>query len=561
MLRGTIGPDPVQYWLGWTYFRRAPWLWPPGLNPDYGLEISSSIFFADSIPLLAFVFKALHPLVEVSQYWGFWLYLCGALQAWFGWRLVGLVTGERLARLAGAALFALSPTMLNRLGGHFAVGAHFLLLAALYLCLTHAPWRRRIMAWGALVLAASWIHAYLLPMVLGFWAADFLTRALSVGRFLRSAGEPDNSISLRACGGRGSREGGAAAEPHPPETRASIQPPIALALELIAIPATALFGLWAAGFFTISGGFGGTWGEYGRMQLDLLAPFDPAPWGWLLPDLPGPEHLEAGHSYAGMGALLALAIGLACWLRGGARGLRRHWPLLLALGAMLAFAITHRVSIGGREVLLFDPPEALVRMASALRASERFLWPAAYAALFAAIAVIVRGLGARRAGLVLSLLVAVQFIDMQPGFARLSRYFPPEVAAVPLRLADPFWLEAARHYDRVRLSPTGLQATHWEEVAVFAATCALPTDAVYLARVDPDREALLNATTLERLREGRHEPGTFYVLGSEATLEAARIGMQEGDLLERYDGLWVLAPGWKARDAAHPSRQACSRAG
>jgi hypothetical protein len=520
MLRGTIGPDPVQYWLGWTYFRRAPWLWPPGLNPDYGLEISSSIFFADSIPLLAFVFKALHPLVEVSQYWGFWLYLCGALQAWFGWRLVGLVTGERLARLAGAALFALSPTMLNRLGGHFAVGAHFLLLAALYLCLTHAPWRRRIMAWGALVLAASWIHAYLLPMVLGFWAADLLARVFACGR---------------------------------------AWPPILV--EAIAIPATALFGLWAAGFFTISGGFGGTWGEYGRMQLDLLAPFDPAPWGWLLPDLPGPEHLEAGHSYAGMGALLALAIGLACWLRGGARGLRRHWPLLLALGAMLAFAITHRASIGGREVLLFDPPEALVRMASALRASERFLWPAAYAALFAAIAVIVRGLGARRAGLVLSLLVAVQFIDMQPGFARLSRYFPPEVAAVPLRLADPFWLEAARHYDRVRLSPTGLQATHWEEVAVFAATCALPTDAVYLARVDPDREALLNATTLERLREGRHEPGTFYVLGSEATLEAARIGMQEGDLLERYDGLWVLAPGWKARDAAHPSRQACSRAG
>jgi hypothetical protein len=513
MLRGTIGPDPVQYWLGWTYFKRDSWRWPPGLNPDYGLEISSSIFFSDSIPLLAFAFKALHPLVEIPQYWGLWLFACGALQAWFGWRLVGLVTGARLPRLAGAALFALSPTMLNRLGGHFAVGAHFLLLAGLHLCVT-PPGRWRLPAWGGLVLAASWIHAYLLPMVLGFWAADWLARTVRDRRWPRAA------------------------------------------IEALAIPGVGLCGLWLAGFFTIAGGFAGTWGEYGRMQLDLLAPFDPSPWGRFLPDLPEPDHWETGHSYAGLGGLLAVALGLGLWLRGGARGLAPHWPLLLAVGAMLAFAISHRVSIGGRAFLLFEPPEAVVRMLSALRASERFLWPAAYAALFAAIAAIVRGIGAHRAGLVLSLLVVVQFIDMQPGFARLWRYFPPEVAVVPLRLADPFWLEAARHYDRVRLTPTGLQATHWEEVAVFAATCGLPTDAVYLARVDPDRAAALNAATLERLRAGRYEPGTLYVLGSEATLAAARAGAGSDDLLARADGLWVLAPGWQARGAT--ARPACA---
>jgi hypothetical protein len=122
MLTGTIGPDPVQYWLGYTFFKRAPWSWPPGLNPDWGLEIGSSIFYSDSIPLLAFAFKALHPLVEVPQYWGLWLFACGALQAVLAWKLVGLATPHPLPRLAGAALFALSPTMLNRLGGHFALG-------------------------------------------------------------------------------------------------------------------------------------------------------------------------------------------------------------------------------------------------------------------------------------------------------------------------------------------------------------------------------------------------------------------------------------------------------
>src|SRR3712207_5360601 len=48
MLTGTIGPDPVQYWLGFTFFKRSPWMWPPGFNPAYGLELGSSIFYADA---------------------------------------------------------------------------------------------------------------------------------------------------------------------------------------------------------------------------------------------------------------------------------------------------------------------------------------------------------------------------------------------------------------------------------------------------------------------------------------------------------------------------------
>lgn len=506
MLTGTIGPDPVQYWLGYTFFKRDVWRWPPGLNPGWGFEIGSSIFYADSIPLLAFLFKALHPLIEVSQYWGMWLFACGALQAVMAWRLIGLVTLHPLPRLAGAALFALSPTMLNRLGGHFALGAHFLLLAALHLCLTQAGRWARLGQWAGLILIASLIHSYLLPMVAGFWAADWLARALR-------------------------REGGAV-----------------LALELPLAPGAGVLGLHLAGFFALAGGFGGTWGGYGHMQLDLLAPFDPPPWGAFLPDLPGPDHWETGHSYAGVGALLALLLGAAAWARRPYPWLRRRWPLLLGISVMLAVAISHRVSIGGHVIELFALPARVQDYADALRASERFLWPFAYTLLFAAVAALIRGFGARRAGVVLALLVAVQFADMQPGFARLARYFPEGPAVAPLRLKDPFWSEAARHYRRVRLTPTGMQARHWEEIAVYAATLGLGTDAVYLARLDPAKVAALNARMLADLAAGRYEGGSFYALGDEATLAAARAGMDPArDLLARFDGIWVLAPGWLSR--------------
>ncbi len=508
MLAGTVGPDPVQYWLGYTFFRASPWTWPPGLNPRWGIEIASSVFYADSIPVLAFLFKAIQPLVVVEQYWGFWLHLCGALQGLMGWKLAGLATANPWARLAAAALFVLSPTMLNRLGGHFALGAHFLVLAGLFLCLTRAAPGLRAVQWVALVGLASLVHSYLLPMVAGLWAADWLGRAAGRGRSWP-----------------------------------------ALAAEAPLVPGAGILGLYLAGFFALRGDFGGTWGGYGAMQLDLLAPFDAPPWGALLPDLPGPDHWEVGHSYAGLGALLALAVGAALWLRRPWPWLGRRWALVLGCAAMLAVAVSHHVSVGGREFVLFELPPRVQALADALRASERFAWPAAYAALTAAVLAILRALGGARGGAVLAVLAVVQFADMQPGFARLHGYFPPERAVVPLRLADPFWTEAASRYGRVRLTPTGMQPRHWEEVAVYAATRGLETDAVYLARLDLARAAALNAETLARLAARRFEPGSFYVLGDEATLAAARAGHDPArDRLARFDGLWVLAPGWHAAE-------------
>jgi hypothetical protein len=186
-------------------------------------------------------------------------------------------------------------------------------------------------------------------------------------------------------------------------------------------------------------------------------------------------------------------------------------------------------------------------MLGALRCSERYFWPLAYALILAGMAGLLRALGPRWGGAALLALLLLQAADLRPGYARIAHYFPPVPAELPLRLADPFWAEAATRYRAIRVVPEANQGRAWEEVAVFAARHGMATDAIYLARVDTDAIERLRDTVLARLGRGDPEPGVLYVLRDAATLELARAGMRDGrDRLFRADGLDILAPDWNA---------------
>ena len=150
------GDSAVSY-LGWLFFRHGDWLFPIGLNPDYGLEISSAIIFSDSIPLLAFLAKPFTGvLAEPFQYFGIFIFISIVLQALFGWAIVGLITTQTALRAFGAGLILFAPPMLFRLHGHISLTAHFLVLAGIYLAL-HPRWSSRTSAWA--VLLAVWDSA------------------------------------------------------------------------------------------------------------------------------------------------------------------------------------------------------------------------------------------------------------------------------------------------------------------------------------------------------------------------------------------------------------------
>ena len=502
MLAGPMGWDPTQYYLGWRLFAQSAWSWPPGLNPDYGMELASGIFYADAIPLIALPLKLLAP--GTQQYWGLWLLGCGALQGFCAWLLLGRATPHPMARLLGAGLFVLQPMLLGRMGGHLALAGQFSILAALALALRPgvAPGRQGL-AWLGLLGATALIHSYLLVMVAAIWAADWLRRALAGG--------------LRWP----------------------------LLAEALAQPAACAVALWLSGFFSLSGGMGAP--GYGNMMLDLLAPFDRGDWGAFLPDLPSEPHPESGGLYLGAGGLLVLAMGAACavWRPRPHRHWAAPWPLLAAMLAMLAFAATNNLTMLGRTTTLFELPDWLQAAASTLRASERFAWPALYLALLLAMGAIARAMGGARTAIALGAALALQAADLRPGIGA-AQAIMAQAVATPQPLPDPFWAEARARYGRIRAIPAENLGEDWKPVATVAARLRMATDAVYLARIDPAAMASLRETMARRLATGDYEPGTLYVLRDAPSRERARQGMNPAhDLLTRVDGLDVLAPGWR----------------
>ncbi|WP_404813278.1 DUF6311 domain-containing protein [Chlorobium phaeovibrioides] len=106
-----VGGDPATHYLGWLFYRNAPLASPLGLNTSYGLEIANSIIYSDSIPLLAFAFKPVSSLLpHTFQYFGLWILSCFILQAWFAWKLIGLISEHVLIRALSAGLFCLCTT-------------------------------------------------------------------------------------------------------------------------------------------------------------------------------------------------------------------------------------------------------------------------------------------------------------------------------------------------------------------------------------------------------------------------------------------------------------------
>ena len=124
--------DRAQHYLGWAFFRQAPWSLPLGRIPGFVEPLGASVAMTDAIPWLAVSMKAVEGILPAAwQYYGFWLASCFVLQGVFSFLLLKEFTEARLA-VVGSVFFITSPCMLFR-QMHMSLCAHWLIVAALWL--------------------------------------------------------------------------------------------------------------------------------------------------------------------------------------------------------------------------------------------------------------------------------------------------------------------------------------------------------------------------------------------------------------------------------------------
>lgn len=498
--------DPATHYLGWLFFRGSPWSFPLGLNPGYGLELSNAILYSDSNPLLAFLFRPFSSLLPAPfQYFGLWLLACFCLQAWFGWKLLGLITDNVAIRLLGTGLFVFSPPMIWRLQGHFSLVGHFFIISALYFAF-NPKLKNRSFSWGVLLVLTALVHAYLLAMVALIWLADLTEKALKKNLPVRES-----------------------------------------AIELIATILAVGLACWQAGYFSVGGGVSAE--GYGLFHMNVLSMFDSNGWSYFFRDIPGGPNYFEGYNFLGAGLTLLFVCVLPVLVSGRvkfARRLGKHLGLLVVLLGLSAFAVSNKIGFGSHGYE-FPLPEFMLQLANVFRASGRMFWPAFYTMVFVMIFLVVRGYKQRVATLLLGFALSIQIVDASVAWAEVRKRTMMEPASGwSTTLIEPFWLEAAAKYERLRYIPVGNEQPSWRELATYAGVNGLATDVVYLARTGKLATENAERKAAETLRNGSFESETLYIFDDRAFRRASLGADTSKDLLALVDGFNVIAPGWKS---------------
>ncbi len=474
-----LGGDLPANYLGWAFLRDEPWSFPLGKITRYAAPLGTYAALTGLNPLCWIPFKLVSPFLPVDfQYSGWWMLSCYYLQAYFGYRLMRLITANITAQTLGAAFFLLSPPLFFRVFvGQDTLCAHWLILASFVIYFENyveVHSKRVTLYWSLLIVFACAIFPYFCPMVIGF------AFAYSIGHLIWTPpGRPKLVVSL--C----------------------------------------LYPLLVFGSYIVLGYTkGGTiyyndLTSYGTYSLNLNAFINPLEWSSFLPALSYRlgQRVDS-FQYLGLGIIILFCCGiinLFIWPLKYDR-IKYLLPFIFVLLLFFLYAISNRITWGNITILKYNLPEALLRLSNMFRGSGRFGWPLFYAILYGSLFCVTT---IKRKSLlitVMSICLVIQLADIHR-MLYAPDFHNTEPVASPLK--SPLWQSAATKFNKIIVYPPFIQAVTYNDdykyLALYASKNNMSINTGYLCRWPLIEMKAYNERLIYLFRTGDLDPTTIYI--------------------------------------------------
>lgn len=509
--------DPAQHYLGWVFFRNSEWTFPIiGLNPNFGLEISSSIVFSDSNPLFAILFKLLSPILpKTFQYFGLWILLCFILQAVASYRLVSLISNNKIVNNLSVLLFLFSPPFLFRLHEHVNLVAHFTILFAIYFVFSK---NLKKYYWILLLNIAILTHFYLFVMAFVLFIFDLFNKC-----FIH------NKVSVKII---------------------SIYTFITL---ILLLTIAYIIGYFTDNVNVFDGGFG-------VFKTNVLSIIDSGTvsvlstqWSYIIKDIPVPAGSDfEGFNFLGSGILFIIIVSTILIINNYndifLKIKQYKWLILLCL-TIFMFALSNSIAIATYEFNYYLPSSVL-KFANILRASGRFFWVIFYIIIFSFLYILINYTNKKTILIILSLAVIIQILDTSIGWMQIRKKLMIKSKDYWVtRLNNSFWADIPKHYTKLRHIPLINYTKNWSTLSYYSANNNLKTDAVYLARAQGKIFFKAVKSTEQVIQNGSFATDSIYILDDENYDKALKFrennkNITKYHLYTKIDGFNVIAPNW-----------------
>ncbi|MCL2819403.1 MAG: DUF6311 domain-containing protein [Oscillospiraceae bacterium] len=489
--------DRFQHYLGWVAYRNSDWFFPPGMHNGLTYPLLESILYSDSLPILAIPFKAISFILPRNfQYFGWVGLIFYALQGGFGGLIVKKISGYSGFSIICSLFFTMSSFMAYRMLNHTALAAHFLLLAAMYLCITKDRNRstlRNCFLWSILMGLVTGLHIYLLVMLFGIMFIYILDDFLEYKKIVKALVElavPMLTVALMMflIGVFHSNAGGSIGGLGDSSTNLN-----------------QLFNPFAA------------YADIGAPYADFSRFIRPFPLvtieGW-----PFISKQTEGNVYLGLGMFILVFIAVFAFFSdfkeykeklSDRKTLRKVILTVLTFIAFFVFALSPVVTFGDKILFDYRPilPGKIIILWDIFRGTGRFIWPCAYIIMITAIWAAAGKFKKKTLIFMALILIVVQFADLSGYFYAKGEIFRKEQVYITDLQSD-IWDTIAQDYSH--LVYTGATVNR-SSILKFAVHNGLTVNDTYLARKDVAAIEANKHNTLIKLYEGNAENDMVYI--------------------------------------------------